>query len=239
MAKSETRPAEKPAKKTVSPEASDAVQARQQNNGKVTGGRKKTDPGRYIKVVRLGKVSIYRRGNGYWIYFRDGGKSVRRKVDGNLAATKATASGINVYLEQKRPSPFNYQTKSIGKVVDDFLEHCKLARGLRVRTLRRYRAALDHFVDFVKDKRDLCNIDQVREATVDEFVRYMHDKKRVRSGEKKGPRGTILQQALASFFRHVAHCSTMRINADCCRHMSIILFHVFLLTSSAHVSLLQ
>lgn len=194
MAKSRPHPAEK---QSVSPEISDGDTGRQVGHGKTGRKRKGVDPGRYIKVSRLGKVSIYRRGNSYWIYFCDDGKTVRKKIDGDLAASKATASQVNVHLEQNRPSQFNYQTKSVATVVDDFLDHCELARGLRVRTVRRYRAALDHFVNFIKNKPNLYNIDQVKESIVDEFVRYMHDKKRVGSGEKNGHRANYTATGIA------------------------------------------
>lgn len=149
---------------------------------------KNADCGRYVKVARLGKVSIYRRGRSYWIYFRDKGRSIRKKIDGNLAVARATASQVNVHLEQGRSSPFSFQTKPISQVVENFLEHCRAVRGLRIRSVRRYRAALDHFLEFVNTRPNLNNIDQVKESTVEEFVRYLRRKKRVRSGEKTGPR---------------------------------------------------
>ena len=40
--------------------------------------KKKDDAYRYVKVDRLGKVSIYRRSRSYWLYFRDSGKSIRK-----------------------------------------------------------------------------------------------------------------------------------------------------------------
>lgn len=150
---------------------------------------KNTDRSRYVKVARLGKVSIYRRGRSYWIYFRDKGRTIRKKIDGNLAVARATASQINVHLEQGRSSPFSFQTKPISQVVNDFIEHCRVVRSLRIRSVQRYRAALDHFLDFVNTKPHLRNIDQVKESTVEEFVRYLRKLKRVRSGEKTGPQG--------------------------------------------------
>ena len=107
--------------------------------------RRKTDPGRYVRVSRLGKGTIYRRGSHYWLYFRDSGKTVRKRLDGDLATAKATASHVNIYLEQKRPSPFDFASRPIGNVVEEFLDHCRMGRGLRVRTLKRYEAALGHF----------------------------------------------------------------------------------------------
>ena len=158
---------------------------------------KPSDKSSYVKIDRIGKVSIYKRGKNYWLYFRDRGKSVRKRVYGNLATTRATASQVNVDLEQKRPSPFNYETKPIFQVIDDYLEYCRLARGARVKTHSRYRAALDHFKEFIKQKPHLTNIDQVNEAVVDEFVKFMHHKSRVRSGEANGVKGKYTSSGIA------------------------------------------
>jgi len=51
-----------------------------------------------VKVDRLGKVSIYRRHKSYWLYFRDSGKTIRKKTDGNLNTARSTASQVNVHL---------------------------------------------------------------------------------------------------------------------------------------------
>ncbi len=147
---------------------------------------KDSDRSRYIKTARLGKVSIYRRGKSYWLYYRDSGRSVRKKIDGSLATARATASQVNVHLEQGHASPFSFQTKPITQTVNDFIEHCKDVRGLRIRSVRRYKAALDHFLEFINTKLHLNNIDQVKAAIVDEFVRWMRRKERARSGEKNG-----------------------------------------------------
>ena len=155
------------------------------------------DPSRYVTVTRLGKVTIYRRGQNYWLYFRDSGKTIRRRIDGNLATAKATASHVNVYLEQRRPSPFDFASRPIGKVTEEFLDHCQLGRGLRVRTLKRYEAALSHFKEFIETKPHIRNVDQVRPDTVDEFVRYLSQKRRVRSGERNGPKGNYTRSGIA------------------------------------------
>ena len=155
------------------------------------------DPSRYIRMTRLGKVTIYRRGHNYWLYFRDSGKTIRKRIDGNLATAKATASHVNVYLEQRRPSPFDFASRPIGKVTEEFLDHCRLGRGLRVRTLRRYEAALGHFKEFIETKPHIRNVDQVRADTVDEFVRYLSQKQRVRSGERNGPKGNYTRSGIA------------------------------------------
>ena len=129
-----------------------------------------------MKSSRAGKTQKG-IGRNYWIYFRDKGRTIRKKIDGNLAVARATASQVNVHLEQGRSSPFSFQTKPISRVVKDFIEHCRVVRGLRIRSVQRYRAALDHFLDFVNTKLHLNNIDQVKESTVEKcctsWARYV------------------------------------------------------------------
>ncbi|HTU92241.1 MAG TPA: hypothetical protein VMF69_19320 [Gemmataceae bacterium] len=38
-----------------------------------------------MKVERIGRITIYKRGETYYLYFRQGGVTQRRKIDGNLA----------------------------------------------------------------------------------------------------------------------------------------------------------
>ena len=211
MEKTAQSKGQKPTNKTQ------AGPANQQQKDKHKSKGKNSDRTRYIKVARLGKVTIYRRGSSYWLYFRDGGRSIRKKVDGNLATARATASHVNVHLEQGRTSPFSFQTKPIAQVVNDFLEHCRDVRGLRIRSVRRYRAALDHFLDFVNSKPHLRNIDQVKESTVDEFVSYMRKLKRVRSGEKTGPKDKYKTGGIVFI---LSTCRTLFNHARKCRLLS-------------------
>jgi len=178
---------------------------------------KKSDQSRYVKTARIGKVTIYRRGSSYWIYFRDKGRTIRKKIDGNLAVARATASQVNVHLEQGHTSPLSFQTKPITQTVKDFIEHCKDVRGLRIRSVRRYRAALDHFLEFVNTKPHLNNIDQLKEATVDEFVRWLRRKERVRSGEKNGNKDKYKTSGIVFI---LSTCRTLFNYARKCRLLS-------------------
>ena len=66
-------------------------------------GRTPSGHTRDVKVERVGKVTIYRRGETYCLYFRQGGISQRRKVDGNLATARSTAHKILTALDEGRP----------------------------------------------------------------------------------------------------------------------------------------
>jgi len=47
----------------------------------------------------MGHVTIYKRGKSFYLYHREPGKSVRRRVDGNLATARLVASQVNTALE--------------------------------------------------------------------------------------------------------------------------------------------
>ena len=57
---------------------------------------------------RVGPVTIYKRGETYYLYYRENRKSERRRVDGNLAVARATAAKVAAALGESRPSPLGF-----------------------------------------------------------------------------------------------------------------------------------
>jgi len=145
---------------------------------------------KYIRVERLGRVTIYKRGPTYWLYYREKGRTVRVRISGNLAVARATASKVNGALEESRPSPFGFERLGIRECVAAVLDYCENVQGLAIRTLDRYRAALNHFVEFTAARKGLKTVDQVSEVTVEEFVKFMRSKTRTRNGAGKGDKRT-------------------------------------------------
>lgn len=153
--------------------------------GKRSGRRPsgRTDKGhvRDVKVERIGGVTIYQRGSTYYLYYREGGKSVRRKVDGNLATARATAGKIVSSLAEERPSLFNYQRTSPQKLVDDFLASAADVKRLSLRTCDRYRAALSRFREFC-EHAEIRSLEAIQQSHVEDFVRWLRGKTRARNG---------------------------------------------------------
>ena len=75
-------------------------------------------------VDRIGRVTIYKRGQSYYLYYRERGKSVRRKVDGNLNAARGEASSANHALAEGRPSPFGFKRVAVRALVDEYVDSC-------------------------------------------------------------------------------------------------------------------
>src|SRR5579875_2604716 len=108
---------------------------------------------RDVKVERIGKITIYKRGETYYLYYRQGCVTQRRKIDGNLAVARATAHKVGDALAENRPSPLAYNRTSPEKMVEGFLDAVTNVKKLALRTQDRYRAALERFIDFCKEAR--------------------------------------------------------------------------------------
>lgn len=139
----------------------------------------------YVRVERIGKVTIYKRGGRYSVYFREQGQTVRQPIDGNLTTARATASKINAALMEQRPSPLGFRRTSPRQLLDQYLDFITDVQGLALRTQDRYRAALTRFVEFC-EQCEAASIDRVGEREIEEFVRWLRAKTRARNGSRVG-----------------------------------------------------
>ncbi|MHB1426684.1 MAG: tyrosine-type recombinase/integrase [Gemmataceae bacterium] len=158
---------------------------RKKNSSAGHTGRTTSGHTRDVKVERIGKITIYKRGDTYFLYYRQGGVTQRRKVDGNLAVARATAHKVGDAVAENRPSPLAYSRTSPDKMVEGFLDAVANVKKLALRTQDRYRAALDRFLDFCKTSR-IATVDAFEQATVEDFVKWLRGQKRSRNGAVKG-----------------------------------------------------
>ena len=135
------------------------------------------------KVERIRRVTIYRRGDVYYLYYRENGNSIRRPVEGSLNTARATASKIAVAMDEGRPSPLGFLRTSPADLITQYLSYTKEVQGLASRSQDRYRAALERFQDFTAEQ-EIQTVDSVTEATVEDFVRWLRQQKRSRNGHE-------------------------------------------------------
>jgi integrase len=160
---------------------------------------------RDVVVERVGKVTIYRRGDTYCLYYRQGGLTHRRKVDGNLAVARATAHKVLTALDDNRPSPVAYTRISPDELVAGYLAAVADVQKLSLRTQDRYRAALQRFTDYCQSAR-IVSADRVDVATVEGFVAWLRGAKRARNGAANGRRKDAYQLGGVKFI--LATCQT-------------------------------
>jgi site-specific recombinase XerD len=140
---------------------------------------------RDVQVARVGNVTIYKRGNAYYLYYREDGRTQRPRVDGNLAVARATAAKVAAALAENRPSPLGFQRTSPDAMVAGFLDYVEKVQGLAWRTVDRYRAALERFMEFCKEA-ELSAVDAMSDEVVEDFVKWLRGKTRARNGMTKG-----------------------------------------------------
>lgn len=142
-----------------------------------------------VKIERIGPVTIYRRGNTYYLYYREYGETKRPRVDGNLTVARATAGDVVKALAEERPSPLTFQRTSPDQFVAGYLTFVEEVQQRAWRTRQRYRAALERFLDFTRD-RNIEAIDRITVGNVEEFVRWLRGQTRCRNGAKTGKKET-------------------------------------------------
>jgi len=150
-----------------------------------TNGRTSAGHVRDVKIDRVGPVTIYLRGDTYYLYYSENGQRKRPRIDGNLAVAKATAADVAKALAEERASPLTFQRTSPEDLVASYLIYVEEVQRRAWRTRQRYRAALERFLDFTRDHA-IDAIDRISVADVENLVRWLRGQTRCRNGAKTG-----------------------------------------------------
>lgn len=157
-----------------------AARGKKGHTGQTEGGHT-----RDVKIERIGPVTIYKRGETYSLYYRENGKSERRRIDGNLLVARTTAARVAAAIGENRPSPLGFDRTSPEKMTSGYLDFVSNVQKLAWRTQDRYRAALDRFLEFCV-AAEINAVDAIDERTVEDFVLWLRGKTRTRNGARKG-----------------------------------------------------
>ena len=98
---------------------------------------------------RVGRVTVYPHHGGWWIYYREDGKPVRRRAGDELVEAERVASEVNAQLTRAAPTLFSFKPITVGQLVADFLADHEQVRRSSIATINRYRTALEHLVAFM------------------------------------------------------------------------------------------
>jgi integrase len=159
--------------------------------------------------LRVGRVSLYTHHGALWLYYREGGKTVRRKVCDALSDVAQVVNQLNLHLGvANAPAPAVVHTQPIGAVppqapftpvsVSDlrerFLDYHEQVLRSSVGTVHRYRSATAHLIGFVAQQRTPPQAHEVSPADFAAYLRQLevapngHSKARKRKLRDKGVR---------------------------------------------------
>lgn len=100
---------------------------------------------------RVGRVSYYCHHGAWWIYYREQGRVVRRRVADDEQHAAQLAAQINAQLATATPTLLAFEPIDIAILRRQFLEHHEHVRRSSLATISRYRAATQHLENFASD----------------------------------------------------------------------------------------
>jgi len=109
------------------------------------GPRKRTSTTRR----RVGRVSLYLHHGAWWLYYRDGGNPVRRKIGQSHDDAEQVAAQVNSQLTSGAPSLLAFSPISVPELRQQFLFYHEKVLKSSMATVCRYRAATQHLVNYL------------------------------------------------------------------------------------------
>lgn len=122
--------------------------------------------------VRVGRVSVYRHHNAWWLYYREQGKPVRRKVGIGRDEALQVAAQVNAQLASGAPTLLAFQPISVPDLRREYLDHHEHVLASSLSTVRRYRAATEHLERFSQTHPRPPAAHEVR---AEAFARYLRE----------------------------------------------------------------
>ena len=121
---------------------------------------------------RIGRVTVYRRGTRYWIYYRQG-RQIRKPVGTNRDDALALAAKVNAQLAEGAPTLLAFQPIDVKGLIAKWLEHHEDVRRSSLATVRRYGTAARHLASHVDGAYGKIRADRFDSSAAERFVRYL------------------------------------------------------------------
>lgn len=100
---------------------------------------------------RVGRVTVYARGRVWYLCYWQEGRRYRPRVGSDRSAARKLAAQINAQLENEAPVVLGFEPIAIEDLRGRWLEHHENVLRSSIATIRRYRAASEHLVNFVQN----------------------------------------------------------------------------------------
>lgn len=139
---------------------------------------------------RIGRVTVYQRGDRYWVYYRQG-KAIRRAIGTDRQEALAVAAKINAELAEGAPALLSFQPISLDSLIACWLDHHEHVRRSAVNTVNRYRTAIQHLKRFVESTHPAIRADRFDARMAEQYVRHLRTTKVTPNGCRGATRRTM------------------------------------------------
>jgi hypothetical protein len=163
---------------------------------------------------RIGRVSVYQRGEQYWIYYRQG-KQFRYPVGTDREESLALGAKVNAQLAEGAPTLLSFHPIDLDVLIRKWLDHHEQIRRSSLATAQRYRTAVAHLARYVESTRGNLRAERLDASLAEGFVRYLRTTPVSPNGHKNTQKRTMWDKgvvfvlescrALFSFARDQRH----------------------------------
>ena len=145
---------------------------------------------------RVGHVRVYLRGRVWYLSYFEQGVRRQPRVGPDRAYARQMAAEINGQLEASLPSALGFQPITIGELRQQWLDHHEHVRRSSVPTVRRYRAATQHLIEFLSAPKSPGRVADFRSQHAEAFVRYLRDKQVAPNGHAKARKRNLHESGI-------------------------------------------
>src|ERR1700677_2163357 len=153
-------------------------------------GSKKRSPS---PRFRVGKVSVYQHHGAWWLYYREHGNPVRRKVGLKQDDAERIAAQVNAQVTNGSPSMLSFEPVNVPDLRQQFLDYHEHVLHSSLGTVCRYRTATQHLEDFVAQ---LARKPQSHELRPDAFAIYLRKLEVAPNGHKNSAKRKLRDKGI-------------------------------------------
>jgi integrase len=149
-----------------------------------------------LPSFRVGKVKAYQRNKVWYLCYYENGLRRRPKVGTDRDSTKQMAAQINAQLETGAPALLSFENISITDLRERWLQNHEQVLRSSVQTIRRYRAATEHLLNFVNKVKTVRHASQLRVTHAEEFTAYLRALKVSPNGHANSEKRALLDKGI-------------------------------------------
>ncbi|HAJ21487.1 MAG TPA: hypothetical protein DCL95_15740 [Rhodospirillaceae bacterium] len=145
---------------------------------------------------RIGKVRGDLRGKIWYLTYHENGKRLRPKIGPDKEEARQMAARINSQLESRTHSVFNFEPVQIYDLQTRWLNHHEQVLRSSLQTIRRYRAATTHLINFIAQKGVASKTSLFQVGHAEEFVHYLRTIKVAPNGHENSQKRPLLDKGI-------------------------------------------
>ncbi len=166
---------------------------------------------------RVGRVQGYQRGKVWYLCYFEQGQRKRPRVGSDREAARMLAAQTNAQITVGAPGVLSFEPVAIAELRQRWLNHHEQVLRSSVSSIRRYRAATDHLLEFVRAVTPVRLVSGFTPQHAESFVAYLRQLEKAPNGHANACKRGLRDKGI-KFILQV--CRSMFTYARSRRHLS-------------------